>query len=358
VRKFVKYSILIVNLIAVLSLLMAYLSGYVSPEKWWIPSFFGLAYFIILGVNLLFLVFWLVISPKYMLLSLVAILAGWGFVTRYIQLQDRTTDEENLKILSYNVHHFKGKANSTQENSSGEVIRFLNEQKADIICLQEVRLRQNKIFNLAKTVDELEFINHYQYARTSSTFGSVTMSRFPIISMNEIRFENSRNITIYTDIVANGDTVRVFNVHLHSYGIDPKDYTIMESGVTSEQDLKEAREVGSKLKRGFRMRARQAETIRLMIEESPYPVIVCGDLNDVPASYAYQQLRTGLKDAFVSSGKGLGSTYFNRLPSLRIDYIFHSRVFESYNFHTHDIRHSDHLPVSAVLVKKATDSIR
>jgi hypothetical protein len=177
-----------------------------------------------------------------------------------------------------------------------------------------VRLRQNKIFNLAKTVDEMEFINHYQYARTSSTFGSVTMSRFPIISMNEIRFENSRNITIYTDIVANGDTVRVFNVHLHSYGIDPKDYTIMESGVTSEQDLKEAREVGSKLKRGFQMRASQVETIRVMIEESPYPVIVCGDLNDVPASYAYQQLRKGLKDAFVSSGKGLGSTYLTGCP--------------------------------------------
>jgi endonuclease/exonuclease/phosphatase family metal-dependent hydrolase len=353
-RKFVKYIILIVNLIAILSLLMAYLSGYVSPEKWWIPSFFGLAYFIILGVNLLFIVFWLVISPKYMLLSLVIILAGWGILTRYIQLQEKTTEEESLKILSYNVHHFRGTAGNSQEKTSGEIIRFLNEQKADIICLQEVRLRQNKIFNLAKTVDEMEFINHYQYARTSSTFGSVTMSRYPIISMNEIRFKNSRNITIYTDIVANGDTVRVFNVHLHSYGIDPKDYTIMESGVTSEQDLKEAREVGSKLKRGFQMRASQVETIRVMIEESPYPVIVCGDLNDVPASYAYQQLRKGLKDAFVSSGKGLGSTYFNRLPSLRIDYIFHSPVFESFNFQTYDIRHSDHLPVSAVLVKKAT----
>ena len=355
-RKFVKYIILIINLFAVLSLLMAYLSGYVSPEKWWIPSFFGLAYFIILGVNLLFIIFWLIISPKYMLLSLIAILSGWGFVARYIQLQERNTEEADLKILSYNVHHFRGEAGNSQEQTSGEIIRFLNEQKADIICLQEVRLRQNKIFNLAKTVDELKFINHYQYARTSSTFGSVTMSRFPIISMNEIRFENSRNITIYTDIVANKDTVRVFNVHLHSYGIDPKDYTIMESGVNSEQDLKEAREVGSKLKRGFQMRASQVETIRTMIEESPYPVIVCGDLNDVPASYAYQQLRKGLKDAFMSSGKGLGSTYFNRLPSLRIDYIFHSRVFESYNFQTYDFRHSDHLPVSAVVVKKSTAS--
>ena len=344
--------ILAFNLIAVVSLLMAYLSGYVSPVKWWIPSFFGLAYFIILGVNLLFIVFWLIISPKYMLLSFITIAAGWGFVTRYIQLQERTTEEDNLKILSYNVHHFRGQGEISQEQTSEEIIRFLKEQQPDIICLQEVRLRQNRIFNLAKTVDEMEFINHYQFARTSSTFGSVTMSRYPIVSMNEIRFKDSRNITIYTDIVVGGDTIRVFNVHLHSYGIDPKDYAIIESGVTNEQDLKEAREVGSKLKRGFQMRAGQVETIRQMIEESPYPVIVCGDLNDVPASYSYQQLRKGLKDAFVSSGKGMGPTYFNRLPSLRIDYIFHSPFFESYNFRTHNFRHSDHLPVSAVLVRK------
>jgi hypothetical protein len=50
-------------------------------------------------------------------------------------------------------------------------------------------------------------------------------------------------------------------VHLHSYGIDPKNYSIIDSGVTTEEDLKEAREMGSKLKRGFEMRARQVETI-------------------------------------------------------------------------------------------------
>ncbi|MGC9352266.1 MAG: endonuclease/exonuclease/phosphatase family protein, partial [Mariniphaga sp.] len=80
-------------------------------------------------------------------------------------------------------------------------------------------------------------------------------------------------------------------------------------------------------------------------------VIVCGDLNDTPASFSYQQLRNGLKDAFVGSGKGMGRTYVHKLPALRIDYIFHSPVFESYNFKTHEFRHSDHLPVSTELVR-------
>lgn len=340
------------NLIAVLALLMAYLSGYVSPEKWWIPSFFGLGYLVVLGINLVFVVFWLLVSPRYMFLSLATIVAGWGILSRFIQLQGKTSEKSDVKILSYNVHHFSGNGELTSKETAAEITNFLKEQRPDIICLQEARLRQNNIFNLAKTVEELDFINHYQFARTSSTFGSVTLSRYPIVNMDEIRFENSRNITIYTDVLIDNDTVRIFNVHLHSYGIDPKDYSIIESGLSTEEDLKEAREVGSKLKRGFQMRARQVETIRKIMDETPYPVIVCGDLNETPTSFAYQQLHDGLKDAFVGSGKGIGRTFVNKLPALRIDYIFHSPIFESYNFQTHEFRHSDHLPVSTELVKK------
>jgi endonuclease/exonuclease/phosphatase family metal-dependent hydrolase len=350
-RKLIKYLLLGLNLLAVLALLLAYLSGYVSPIKWWIPSFFGLAYPIIAAVNIVFIVFWLVLSPKYLLISLLPLIAGWSFLSRYLQLQEKSIDSGDIKIMSYNVHHFRGNEANSQEKTSQEIIHFLNEQKPDIICLQEVRLRQNKIFNLAKTVEELEFINHYQFARTSSTFGSVTMSKYPIIYMNEIRFEQSRNITIYTDLLIDSDTVRVFNVHLHSYGIDPKDFAIIDSGVTNEKDIQEAKRMGSKLKTGFQMRANQVKAIRALIDKSPHPVIVCGDLNDTPASFSYQQLRKGLKDSFVCSGKGVGRTYINKLPSLRIDYIFHSKQFTSFNFHTHNFRFSDHLPVSAVLVK-------
>ncbi len=350
-RKLLKFIALSLNLLAVLALLIAYFSGYISPEKWWIPSFFGLAYPVILGINLFFVVFWLILSPRYILFSLLTILAGWGVLSRYVQIQGKSIERGDIKILSFNVHHFRGNGKLSSDETADEITRFLKEQRPDIICLQEARLRQNNIFNLAKTVESLDFINHYQFARTSSTFGSVTFTRYPIVNMDEIRFENSRNITIYTDILIGTDTVRVFNVHLHSYGIDPKNYSIIDSGVTTEEDLKEAREMGSKLKRGFEMRARQVETIRKIMDETPYPIIVCGDLNETPTSFAYQQLRDGLKDAFVGSGKGVGRTFVNKLPALRIDYIFHSPVFDSYNFKTHDFLHSDHLPVSTELVR-------
>ena len=290
---------------------------------------------------------------RYLLISLFSIIIGWGFVIRYVQLEGEKIEKGDVKVISYNVRYFIGDEDFTQKENANRIVSFLEEQDADIICLQEARLRKNSIFNLPNTVKELSSIEHYQYARTSTTYGSVTMTRYPIINMGEIRFEESRNITIFTDVVIQKDTVRVFNVHLQSYQIDPDKYSIIDSlGVDQEKDLKEVREMGVKFKKAFQMRAVQVREIRKYIDESPYHVIVCGDFNDTPVSFSYQMLRGNLTDAFVSSGKGVGRTYIGKLPSFRIDNIFHDKKFESYNFKTYDFQLSDHLPISCELVIK------
>ena len=350
-KKTIRNIILGFNVITVLALLLSYLSIYCPPDKWWIPSLFGLAYPLILVVNIIFLIYWLFIYPRYALLSLIFILAGCGFIFRHIQFKGRSIEKGDLKIVSYNVQYFYGDGNSDQHSNAEKIINFLNERKADIICLQEVRLRTNTIFNLNNTVERLIGINHYQYARSSTTYGSVTMTRFPIIKMGEIRFKNSRNITIYSDVLIQGDTVRIFNVHLQSYHIDPNNYSVMDlSEINQEEDLREMKEISLKFKNAIELRAEQVREIRNYIDDSPYPVIVCGDFNDTPASYSYHKIASHLKDAFVCSGKGIGKTYIGGLPSVRIDYILHSKSFKSYNFRTYDFRMSDHLPVSCELV--------
>ena len=314
---------------------------------------FGLAYPFILSLNIFFVVFWLLFKPRLIILSVVCILLGSGFLAKYIQLQGKEIERGDIKVLSYNVKHFNGNDEKNQKTNADKIKEFIKEQNADIICLQEVRLRKNSIFNLPETVQEFENIQHYQYARSSTTFGSVTMTKFPIVFMGEIRFENSRNITIYTDVRIGNDTVRIFNVHLQSYQIDPKNYSIIESpGISEESDIDEVREMGTKFKKAFQLRAEQVREISKYIKESPYQVLVCGDFNDTPASYSYRKIRKGLKDAFVCSGKGIGRTYVGSLPSFRIDNIFHGRGFESYNFKTYNFHASDHLPISCELIKK------
>lgn len=345
--------LLTLNFIAVLALLIAYLSVSIPPDKIWIPSLFGIAYPFIFVANLFFILFWLLLKPRYLIISLISIAAGWGFVSHFIQLEGKEIEKGDVKVLSYNVKHFVGDGAKNQSENAIEIVDFLEEQNADIICLQEVRLRKNEIFNLPATIEKLSSINHYQYARTSTTFGSVTMTRYPIINMGEIRFDNSRNMTIFTDIIIQEDTIRIFNVHLQSYQIDPGSYSVLESpGVIEEEDLREIREMGGKFKKAFELRAGQVREIRKYIDESPYPVLVCGDFNDTPTSFSYKNLQKGLKDAFVVSGKGIGRTYIGKSPSFRIDYIFYDIGFESFNFKTYDFQKSDHLPISCELVKE------
>ena len=182
-RKILRYILLGLNLAAVLTLFVAYLSVFVSPEKWWMPSFFGLAYPVLLSINLFFVLFWLILRPRFLWISLAAILLGWGMLTRFVQVKGKSVENADIKVLSYNVKHFYGDGNTSQKEVADEIKEFLKAQQPDIICLQEVRLRKNSIFNLGQTVEEFDFINHYQFARSSTTFGSVTLTRYPIVNM-------------------------------------------------------------------------------------------------------------------------------------------------------------------------------
>jgi endonuclease/exonuclease/phosphatase (EEP) superfamily protein YafD len=62
----------------------------------------------------------------------------------------------------------------------------------------------------------------------------------------------------------------------------------------------------SKLKTAYQYRGAQADILHQKITESPYPVIVCGDFNDVPNSYTYFKVRDDLQDAFLKKGSRHG----------------------------------------------------
>ena len=95
-------------------------------------------------------------------------------------------------------------------------------------------------------------------------------------------------------------------------------------------------------------RAAQAKLVKSHSETSPYPTILCGDLNDTPISYTYAHLSSGLKDAFYERGTGIGTTYSGKIPFLRIDYIFSSPVVKALTFQVIKEDYSDHYPIAAL----------
>ena len=133
-----------------------------------------------------------------------------------------------------------------------------------------------------------------------------TYSSFPIINKGtvSIKGERKNNVCIYSDIVTENDTIRLYNIHLASNWFRPSDYSFMQNPTLETEELKKnVLSIGERLKNSFAKRAEQVEVIKTLINKSPYPVVLWGDFNDTPNSYAYHQLSNGLKDAFVEKSK-------------------------------------------------------
>ncbi len=349
-KQFFVYTLLLLNLVAAFALAFATISVYISPEKLWFAALFGMAYPYLILINIIFIVLWIITKPKFTLLSLFVILAGYNQIGNYLQFSGRETQEKGIRIISYNVKYFMGSSEFPNKENADHILNFLRENNADIICLQEVRLNKRQIFDIQNNT--LKDINHMQLAHNSNAGGQLTMTRYPILYMGEIRFKNSGNMIIYTDLLINSDTVRVYNCHLQSYRLRPTEINSIDSMDFENKKItkQELKGLGRKFKDAVIKRAEQAATLREHLDQCPYPVIVCGDFNDTPVSYTYHTVRGDLEDSFIQSGQGTANTYNGKLPSFRIDYILHSSKFASYNFAVSTLNHSDHYPISCDLL--------
>ena len=331
------------------ALAFATVSVYISPEKLWIAAIFGMAYPYLLIINLIFIVIWIIFKPKFTLLSLLVILLGFNQIGNYLQFSARKTDQKGIRIISYNVKYFMGTSEFPNKENADHILDYLRMNNADIICLQEVRLNKRQIFDIQN--NKLQDISHMQLAHNSNAGGQLTLTRYPIVNMGEIRFKNSGNMIIYTDLLINSDTVRVYNCHLQSYRLRPTEINSIDSMDFENKSItkQKLKSLGYKFKNAIIKRAEQAATLREHLDHCPYPVIVCGDFNDTPVSFTYHMVRGDLEDSFIQSGKGTANTYNGKLPSFRIDYILHSSKFDSYNFEVSTLNHSDHYPISCDL---------
>ena len=155
------------------------------------------------------------------------------------------------------------------------------------------------------------------------------------------------------DILMNEDTVRLYNCHLQSIMISNSDVD-MSNGFNRENKDK-AMSLYSKFSEASAHRALQVDTLVATLDTCPYPVLLCGDFNDVPLSYTcFQILSSGerLHDTFMERGDGNGRTYSIAGVDFRIDYIMHSNKFKCLRHKVLEFNIADdHYPVVADFIR-------
>lgn len=365
-RKLTKKFFIISNLLVSVLFLLGCYAYYFNPKHWWFLGLLTLGAFYLLLVLLIFLLFWLFVKPQWSLITIISIAIAYKPVTQILPLRfsagfEKKKNREALRVMTWNVEHFDILEHKTHPETKEKMLNLVTEYQPDIACFQEMvggDKNPGAINYVPDMVPRLDFTDYHYSFNTKLDFdgdhhfGIIIFSRYPIINKQTVSFypNDYNSIFQYADIVKGADTIRVFNIHLQSlkFSADNLQY-IDKPSVGEEGDIEKSKSVLSKLKRGFLKRQVQADRIRAVIDQSPYPVVVCGDFNDVPNSYAYHTIGKGLQNVFAEKGSGLDRTFSGISPTLRIDNIFAAETFTVQQYTRVNKRLSDHFPVFADL---------
>ncbi|MEE9462560.1 MAG: endonuclease/exonuclease/phosphatase family protein, partial [Bacteroidales bacterium] len=273
-------------------------------------------------------------------------------------VSDQRNTNHQVKLVSFNVRGFDNYQWGDNSSTRKEIVSFIRDEDPDLLCFQEFRSYDYAGYRERDVYDKLDHLpdRHIRYAATNTNFGYgiATFSRYPIIHKGRVPLEYRYSICIYSDILMDQDTFRVYNCHLQSVNLDSEQYQILDSLKFRYDDkqIAEIKDISFRLRDAFIKRAAQADIIAAHLSGCPHPVIICGDFNDTPISYTYRTIRNGLQDAFSESGWGLGRTYNGKFPSFRIDYILHSESIDAMFFSREKVMLSDHFPIISYLKMK------
>ena len=359
-----KFLLFAVTIVSAVALLFAFLAKIIPPSVSSTITYCGLLFPYLLIFNFIITIIWLVVDFTWALIPVLVILLNVNNIDKHFQLRGIEKPEvctNCLKVMSYNARAFNI-YDKNQKSMNQRVMQFLQNEKPDILCIQEYsndptgKTEFNSTEAICNAMDikdnekthkvMLRFKNKLGYQ-----FGMAVFSKYRIIGGGYVDTDDSSsNKSMYVDIRFNGDALRVYNVHLTSMHLDSTDYETGKAIWAGSYDStfnNKAHKLSNKITMAYVLRQRQAKAIHAHISECPYPVILCGDFNDSPASFSYNKIMHGLKDSFRGSGKGTGTTYIGKdFPSYRIDYIAHDKQFNDFQYTVcRDLDVSDHYPI-------------
>ncbi len=384
------------TIVLAILLMLSGLVPTVSPDtNSWLPLF-GLAFPILFLLMVLALIYWLIQWKWRSLFALSCLLLNLGQASLYIQWNDLKSKDakpnsigkdadnkdgeepldkemldlnaKNLKIITYNTQLFGLYQNESSVDivnteympAMDSFLQVLKKENADVVCLQEVYAKAGGLKALARF---LKAEGGYDYSQTYTLserrpYGMIVLSKYQIKRWQPISLgAQTGNMAMWVDVEIPSEykflrnaRIRIYNLHLQSFRFAKKDFEVMQKQTQQQQiDIEGSKGIITRLRMGYQRRAQQVKIIKENLLVCDFPKVICGDFNDIPVSYSYRQLSSGMRDAFVEAGSGLETTYKGSMPSFRIDYILFDNPMRALQYQSIKEVPSDHKLVMAEL---------
>lgn len=354
--------------------LLASLSPFFDSHSYRVFTFLGI-FFPYLFVGLCcFIVLVFLFFSKFGFLFLALLPVGWLNIRSSLGMHKGSVfkhqkEAGTIRVASWNVEDFVNcdVRADTPLSPRRNIIAYLKDQDADILCLQDFRIFYNKesykifINNFNIIRDSLGFPYYffpvdYNYSGKyfDMQYGSVIFSKYPIIDTQSYAYDwkHYPEHLAKATLDVNGKKMVVFTTHLRSMFLNftqTKQFAESTPFLTDiDMKLLTRGSKWQKLSYFDSIHVKQAELVKNQLETCGLPFVFCADLNAVPTSYVYHRIAYGRKDAFLENGFGWGKTYskMNNAPTLRIDVILGSKNLNFTQFKCEQItKASDHYPL-------------
>ncbi len=323
--------------------------GSVNPHIWGSPSILTLAFPYLAIATLVVTVIW-ALCCRFVIaaIGVGVMIAIWSpFMCAFpFGSKKQPTGTQKFSLMTFNIMWNTDLQNSG--HSDGSSLKFVLNSGADIVCLQELgSLSPNLVEGLTKaTADSLKKV--YPYHLTDIDHGLSILSKYPVQYNG-----NVSSINFFADIYSvniNGKQVDIANTHLASYMLSEEERKIVSDIRSVDSARRSLREfkgsIMAKMKASFRQRADEADNLRQLLDRLSSTTIVCGDFNDVPASWSYKKVKgNDFTDAFAETNFGHRPTYHAHSMPFHIDQVLYRGNIRALKSKCIKEGSSDHYPI-------------
>lgn len=323
------------------------------------PSIYG-KYFSVIGLTfpiwaaavLFMTVITLLFQPKMVWIPLVGFVGCYGSIRDYCPINLSSPPPKRAwKVMSYNTMSF-GNWKKDEQTGEYEVARYICSQQPDIACLQEIAFRNDEDHEMVqRTVKNYKL--HIDWSFVGGSKVGV-ISKFPIVKNEMICHSECNGAVAFYLTPKAKDTLVVVCAHLESMRLSKEERSNYKEIVENPEQIDEVHGKLSLIKKiatGGKERAFQTDTLMNFLDKHAHnKIILMGDFNDTPISYAHHMMCSRLTDAYRATGNGIGRSFNKDAIYVRIDNIFCSSHFKPYAVKVDDsVPFSDHYPIIGYL---------